>query len=295
MKIGVIYGGNSKEKEISLRSLENAENSLKKLNVEYEVFESSDINLHEKIIDKDLILNMIHGEYGEDGKIQGYLDLFNKKYTSSPSETCSVCFDKYLFYKLFYKKIKIPKIIKVNEYVDNPFDFPLVLKPRKGGSSKGVYIVHNKEDYNKYLKQNLEFFGDVLIQEYIEGREFTLSIIENKGKFIILPLLEIIPKNEFYDYIAKYTEGKSELKINKDIHKKYDNEFKNIFNILNDILTFRDMLRIDLIIKNNEIYILEVNTVPGMTKLSDLPFSAKAYGINFDDLIEIFINNHLQQ
>jgi len=293
LKIGVIYGGNSNEKEISLKSLENVDYSLKKLNIEYEVFESNDINLHKKIINKDLILNMIHGEYGEDGKLQGYLDLYNKKYTSSPAETCNVCFDKYLFYKLFSEKFKIPKIVKVNKYIENPFEFPLVLKPRKGGSSKGVYIIHNKEDYKKYLLENLENYGDVLIQEYIKGKEFTLSIIEKDGEFIILPLLEIIPKNEFYDYTAKYTEGKTKLKINRQVHKKYDVELKNIFNTLRDILFFRDMLRIDIIIKDEDIYVLEVNTVPGMTKLSDLPISAESYGINFDELINIFIKNHL--
>lgn len=293
MKIGVIYGGNSNEKEISIKSLENVEESLKNLNFEYEVFESTDNDLHEKIINKDIILNIIHGEYGEDGKLQGYLDIFNKKYTSSPAETCNICFDKYLFYNLFSKKFNIPKIIKTNKYIEAPFEFPLVLKPRRGGSSKGVYIIHNQPDYEKFLNENINKYGDILIQEYIKGKEYTLSIIEKNKDFIILPLLEIIPKNEFYDYSAKYTEGKTKLKINKIIHEEYKHELEEIFAKLNDILTFRDMLRIDIIIKNKKIYVLEVNTVPGMTTLSDLPISAKSKGINFDELIKIFIKNHM--
>lgn len=295
MNIGVIYGGNSNEKEISIKSLENVENSLKNTGYEYEKFESNDINLHEKIIDKDLILNIVHGEFGEDGKLQGYLDLYNKKYTSSPSETCNICFDKYLFYNLFSDKLNIPKLIKTDKYINPPFELPLILKPKKGGSSKGIYIIHNQDDYENYLKENLRKYGDVLIQKYIKGQEFTLSIIEKSGKFLILPLLEIKPLNEFYDYNAKYTEGKTKLEINKVIHNKYQDQLEKIFSTLNNVLDFRDMLRIDFILKDEQIYVLEVNTVPGLTKLSDLPISAKAFGIEFDDLIKIFIENHLNQ
>lgn len=295
MKIGVIYGGLSNEKEISLKSLENVEKSLINLGYDYEKFESNDIKLHEKLMNKDLILNLIHGEYGEDGKLQGYLDIFNKKYTSSPSETGNICFDKYLFYKIFSKKLNIPKLIKTDKYINPPFKFPLILKPRKGGSSKGTYIIHNQQEYEKYLNLNIKNFGDILIQKYVKGREFTLSIIEKSKKFIFLPLLEIKSKNEFYDYNAKYTEGKTDLIINKKIQKDYEKQIENIFITLNEVLTFRDMLRIDFILKDEKIYVLEVNTVPGLTKLSDLPISAKAYGIEFDDLIKIFIENHLNQ
>jgi D-alanine-D-alanine ligase len=295
LKIGIIYGGNSNEKEISIKSLENVENSLNNMGYNYEKFESNDKNLHEKIINKDLILNIVHGEFGEDGKLQGYLDLYNKKYTSSPSETCNICFDKYLFYNVFSEKLNIPKLIKTDKYINPPFEFPLILKPKKGGSSKGIYIVHNQKDYDNYLKENIRIYGDVLIQKYIKGKEFTLSIIEKSEKFIILPLLEIKPKNEFYDYNAKYTEGKTKLEINKIIHNKIQKHLENIFHTLKNILEFRDMLRIDFILKDEKIYVLEVNTVPGLTKLSDLPISAKAYGIEFDDLIKIFIENHSNQ
>jgi D-alanine-D-alanine ligase len=295
LKIGVIYGGNSNEKEISIKSLENVENSLKNLGHNYEKFESNDIQLHEKIINKDLILNIVHGEFGEDGKLQGYLDIFDKKYTSSPSETCNICFDKYLFYHLFSKKMNIPKLIKTDKYINPPFDFPLILKPRRGGSSKGIYIIHDQSNYKKYLKLNIDTFGDTLIQKYVKGREFTLSIIEKSGEFIILPLLEIIPKNEFYDYNAKYTEGKAKLTINHEVHKNYKKQIENIFLTLKEILSFRDMLRIDFIISEGKVHVLEVNTVPGLTKLSDLPISANAHGINFDNLINIFINNHIKQ
>jgi D-alanine-D-alanine ligase len=295
LNIGVIYGGNSNEKEISIKSLENVENSLNNMGYKYEKFESNDIKLHEKIIDKDLILNIVHGEFGEDGKLQGYLDLYNKKYTSSPSETCNICFDKYLFYNLFSDKLNIPKLIKTDKYINPPFELPLVLKPKKGGSSKGIYIVHNQKDYDNHLKENIRTYGDVLIQKYIRGQEFTLSIIEKSGEFIILPLLEIKPKNEFYDYNAKYTEGKTKLEINKTIHNKFKNKLENIFDTLNNVLDFRDMLRIDFILKDEQIYVLEVNTVPGLTKLSDLPISARAFGIEFDELINIFIENHLNQ
>jgi len=294
LKIGVIYGGNSNEKEISIKSLENVEKSLKNLGYNYEKFESNDIQLHEKIINKDLILNIVHGEFGEDGKLQGYLDIFDKKYTSSPSETCNICFDKYLFYNIFFEKLNIPKMIKTDKYINPPFDFPLILKPRRGGSSKGIYIIHDQSNYKKYLKINIDTFGDTLIQKYVKGREFTLSIIEKSGEFIILPLLEIIPKNEFYDYNAKYTEGKAKLTINHEVHKNYKKQIENIFFTLREVLYFRDMLRIDFIISEEKIYVLEVNTVPGLTKLSDLPISANAHGINFDKLINIFINNHIK-
>jgi D-alanine-D-alanine ligase len=185
-------------------------------------------------------------------------------------------------------------MIKTDKYINPPFDFPLILKPRRGGSSKGIYIIHDQSNYKKYLKINIDTFGDTLIQKYVKGREFTLSIIEKSGEFIILPLLEIIPKNEFYDYNAKYTEGKAKLTINHEVHKNYKKQIENIFFTLREVLYFRDMLRIDFIISEEKIYVLEVNTVPGLTKLSDLPISANAHGINFDKLINIFINNHIK-
>jgi D-alanine-D-alanine ligase len=291
MKIGVLVGGTSNEKEISYKSGKNVLDSLKKLGYECDFLDPSDFNFLEKVKNFDFFMNIIHGYLGEDGRIQSFLEILNKRYSFSSPEACNITFDKHFFKEIFKENFKMPDSILTDKIIEPPFEFPFILKPRRGGSSKGVHIIHTNQEYEIILKKELEEYKEIIIQQYVKGREITISLIEQQGEFIILPLLELIPKKEFYDYEAKYTNGMTIFKIIENPEKWLEEKTKNIANIITSKIKFRDMLRIDAIIKDEEVYVLETNVIPGLTDLSDLPMSAKAAGVSFEELMKIFIKN----
>ncbi|GAB6188580.1 D-alanine--D-alanine ligase [Marinitoga arctica] len=293
--IALIYGGNSNERDISILSANNVEMALIKLG--YTVFKYDLKYDFDKFLDEykniHLVFNVVHGFEGEDGTLQKILEKLNVKYIGSNSLVSQNTFDKLVFMQNIEKDFSIPKYIATKKYINPPFDFPLIIKPRKSGSSLGIHICHNFEEYNKYLNEELNIYNEMIIQEYIKGKEISVSIIEKNKVPIVLPILEIKPKKEFYDFEAKYTEGMTDFeipaRINKKIEKKIKKDFKQIY--LN--IGLKDFARIDAIIKGNDYYILEANTVPGLTELSDLPQSAYAYGFSFEELIDILIKNNL--
>ncbi|KAF2955765.1 D-alanine--D-alanine ligase [Marinitoga sp. 38H-ov] len=293
--IGLIYGGNSNEREISILSAQNVEVALKDLG--YNIFKydlKTEFNIFLKEYNKiDLVFNVVHGYEGEDGQLQKKLEDLNIKYIGSNSIVSKLTFDKLLFSKTIENNFSVPKYINVEKYIEPPFQFPLIIKPRKSGSSLGIHICHNLKEYEFFLKKELEIYNEMIIQEYIKGREISVSIIEKNSETIVLPILEIKPKKEFYDYEAKYTDGLTDFevpaKLDKRLEKKIITDFEKIFKKIG----LKDFARIDAIIRENEYYILEANTVPGLTKLSDLPQSAYAYGLTFNNLIDILIKNNL--
>ncbi|APT75948.1 hypothetical protein LN42_05805 [Marinitoga sp. 1137] len=295
-KIALIYGGNSNEREVSIRSAKNIAMAIVKngyslckydLKTDWERF----VNEY-KIA--DLVFNIVHGYEGEDGTLQRKLEKLGIEYIGSDSNTSEKTFDKWAFIQSIKKDFSVPKSFLTDKYIEPPLDFPLIIKPRKSGSSLGIHICHNLDEYNKFLKEELQNFGEIIIQEYIKGREISVSIIQKNDETLVLPILEIKPKNEFYDYEAKYTEGYTDFevpaKLEKDLEEKIIKDFKKLFLMMN----IRDFCRIDAIIKNDKYYILEINTIPGMTELSDLPQSAAAYGLSFEELVDILIKNHLK-
>lgn len=293
--IGLIYGGNSNERDISILSAKNVENSLHLLG--YNVFKYDLKYDFERFLleyhNIDLVFNVVHGFEGEDGTLQKKLENLGIKYIGSNSLVSQNTFDKLIFMRSIEKDFPVPKYIITEKYIKPPFEFPLIIKPRKSGSSLGIHICHNIEEYKKYLILELNVYKEMIIQKYIKGREISVSIIEKNGKIIVLPILEIKPKKEFYDYEAKYTEGLTDFevpaKLNKRLEEKIKSDFKKIF----ENIGLKDFARIDAIIKGNDYFILEANTVPGLTKLSDLPQSAYAYGISFEKLIDILIKNNI--
>ncbi|SHE28727.1 D-alanine-D-alanine ligase [Marinitoga hydrogenitolerans DSM 16785] len=293
--IALIYGGNSNEREISKLSAKNVEKALKKLNyavLKYDLKNEFDkfLAIYQKI---DLVFNVVHGFEGEDGTLQKKLEELNIKYVGSNSIVSKNTFDKLTFIKNIEDNFYVPKYYSTTKYINPPFSFPLIIKPRKSGSSLGIHICHNLDEYKKHLNEELKTYGEIIIQEFINGREISVSIIEINKKIIVLPILEIKPKKEFYDFEAKYTEGMTDFEVPAKINKKLENkiimDFKKIFKTIG----LKDFARIDAIIKDNKYYILEANTIPGLTKLSDLPQSAKAYGLSFERLIDILIKNNL--
>ncbi len=293
MKIGILVGGPSNESEISYLSGNNVLNSLKRLGYSSFLMDPRDKDFIEKIDLCDLVFNLIHGAIGEDWKIQGLLDLKGKKYTCSGVSVCSSTYDKYVFHNLFKDVIKCPETYLTKDLISEPFDYPFVIKPRSSGSSKGVHIIHSHMQYLQAMEQELKIYGQMLIQQYIKAREITVSVLQNRSDYEILPILELRPKNEFYDYEAKYTDGMTEFIVPANLNSTEMESIEKACKTITSVLDLKDMFRIDGLIWKNSFYVLEVNTVPGMTNLSDLPQSAYAKGMTFDQIVDTIIKNHI--
>jgi len=290
LKIALLYGGTSSEREISIKSGKAVENALKELNLEYRVFDPVE---REKFIKEiveykpDIVFNVLHGKGGEDGVIQGVLEFLGFKHTSSSVKTSSITMDKD-FTKRILKTYNIPmanwEVIKSYEDIEKlDFSkFPKVLKPAEEGSSIGVSIVKNKSELIDALDELFKFNQKILVEDFIKGREITVGVINGKP----LDIIEIKVKDGFYDYENKYFSSSTEYicpaQIEKDIYKYIQNLSLEIYNILE----CEGAVRIDYILgEDNKPYFLEVNTIPGLTDHSLLPKAAEKEGIDFKELV----------
>ena len=293
-KIMLIYGGISSEREISIISSEGIYNSLLRNN--YEVIKiDADELLEQKIneIKPDVIFNALHGYWGEDGQVQRIIEKSKVPYTHSGVNSSEVAMDKYsageefINNKILYPKTKLIYFNELENY--NQSKFPFVLKPRNDGSSVGVSIIKNNSDKEKYIKRNSNF-SEVLVQEFIKGKEIQVAIIGDKA----IGSIEIVPKNEFYDYESKYFDsGETQHILPPRISKKEKELVEKIALQAHKLLKCKGISRSDFILdeNNKEFYLLELNTQPGMTPTSLVPEIAKAEGIDFDKLINWILND----
>ncbi len=291
MKIGVLYGGWSREREVSIRSGKNVADALRKKGydvVEIDVNRNLPVVLKEKAIEFAYI--MLHGSPGEDGTIQGLLEIMRIGYTGSGVKASACAIDKITTKKIFLASgVNTPRFLipeenlqKFAQTIPRKLGFPIVVKPRYEGSSIGVNIIKAPDKLLSTIKETMDKFGDVLLEEYIEGKDITVSIVGNRA----LPILELVPKNEFYDYEAKYTKGKTEFIIPARLDDNLTKIVKNLALKAYNAIECADFGRVDMRLRENEPYVLEVNTIPGMTEISDLPAQAKADGIPYEDLVE---------
>lgn len=310
INLAVLMGGVSSEHEISLISGQNVFESLdrKKYRVKSIVISKKGewlVSGRKMTIDKALkginvVFNALHGEYGEDGRIQGLLDCFGVKYTGSGVLSSALGMDKIKSRELFrFHGLFVPEYIVIEKKSDySTFDFKKlgekpVVKPAFLGSSVGVSIVNNRKDLNNAIDKAFEKCEKVIVEEYINGREMTCGIIDNfKGqKYFALPVTEIIPPpGRFFDYQVKYDGSTQEItpaKIDRELAIKIQEIAKKAHHILN----CGGYSRADFIVRGNKVYILEVNTLPGLTKESLLPKAAKEIGIEFSELLDIIIHN----
>lgn len=293
MKVAVLYGGLSREREISIKSGKRVAEALKKKHevTLFDVNENFIYKLNE-LKKFDAIFVALHGQFGEDGTVQGILEYIGVPYTGSGVTASSICFDKLLSYELLKDKICVPKysvITKPTKY--SPYGFPCFIKPRKEGSSIGSHICHNEEELFKYSNMELKLYEDMILMEYIKGRELTVSIIEMEGKPKALPILELKPKKEFYDFEAKYTKGLTEFIIPAPLSGEEEEKVISSSLKAYSILGCSSFGRVDGILKDGKFYFLELNSIPGLTETSDLPASAKAYGLSFEELVEIILKS----
>ena len=296
MKVGVIMGGNSSEREISLLT---GEEIYKGLNREkYEVIKidiTTEDGFIAKVKDIDFAFIALHGSFGEDGKIQAILENLKIPYSGCGVLSSALCMDKNLSKKLFkVENISTPRWVTVNNInfdysTISELGFPLVVKPNSGGSSKGTFIVKSEEELRKAVLESLIYDNEVLIEEYIKGEEVTCSLLNGN----ILPVLSIIPKDEFFNFSSKYDNGGAEeivVSLPEDVYK----EVTRISEICWNTFKLKTYARIDMIIKQGKIYVLEINTLPGLTPNSLFPKSAQAYGLSFTKLLDEIIKYSLE-
>jgi len=291
-RILILSGGISKERLISLDTGMQVAKELKKNGYETKICEP-DKNL-EKNINKfkpKVIFNALHGQFGEDGYIQTILEQYKIPYTHSGVIASSIAMDKEVSKKIFIKnKIITPKFIKYSynkknldliRFIENKLKFPVVVKPINEGSSVNVFIC-TKKNIIKILN-SMKSYKQVMIEEFISGREIQVAIMGNKK----LGAIELKPKRKFYDYQAKYnTNAKTQHIIPVELSKNKLDEVKNIALKAHKLIGCRGITRSDFKFYKNKFYLLEINTQPGMTKLSLVPEIAAYNGINFKELIE---------
>ena len=290
-RILIISGGISKERLISLDTGLQVANELKKNGYKVKICEpNKELSKNIKKFNPNVIFNALHGQFGEDGFIQSILEGFKIPYTHSGVLASSIAMDKEISKKIFLKnKILTPKsfvysfnLIKEEliNLIEKKLKFPVVVKPKNEGSSVNVYIC-TKKNIKKVL-YSMESYGQVMIEEYIAGREIQVAIMGNKK----LGAIELKPKRKFYDYQAKYnTKAKTEHIIPVKLTKKKLNEVLNIALKAHQIIGCRGVTRSDFKFFNGKFYLLEINTQPGMTKLSLVPEIASYSGISFINLI----------
>ena len=294
-KILILAGGYSNEREISLITARSVTRELKK-NKKYKLLTIEPNGYFIKKLKKfrpKLVLNLLHGRYGEDGYIQSILESEKVKYTHSGVLSSSLAIDKEISKKIFIKnKILTPSYFKfifkkntnyknIIKKIEKKLKFPVVLKPINEGSSVGVYITNKKNFIYNLLK--LEKFKEILIEKYIPGREIQAAVLGNKK----LGIIELKPKRKFYDYKAKYSaSAKTEHIIPVDITHKNYNKINSLAMKAHKLLKCRGVSRSDFRFYKNKFYLLELNTQPGMTSLSLVPEIANYNNISFIQLIE---------
>ena len=288
MKVIVVCGGNSAEKEISVKSGLSIFSSIKRKYKSEIIFLKNDysiIDQHYK--NGDIIFNALHGGYGEDGTIQSFFEKRNYKFIGSGSKSCKIAMDKSKC-KTFAKKIGIPvpfsRVYNQDPSVIDDFNQSFIIKPNCEGSSIGFKNNLTKIQALKFLLKNKQ--KKMMIEELIIGKEITVSVLGGQ----VLPIIEIVPKNGIYDYKSKYTNGLTSYNVpaDLDLDVKLHIQDKTI-QLFNEI-GCKDYARFDYILNNeNEPFFLEVNTYPGMTKMSLFPMAAASLNIDFGSLINRLI------
>lgn len=242
----------------------------------------------------DIVFLALHGENGENGKVQAAFDLFHIRYTGTDYVSSALAMDKLLTKKMFrYHDIPTPNEIRVcGEMSAAEVSYPCVVKVADGGSSVGVYMVNNEKEYRDALEDAAHFGGDILVEDYIKGREFTVCVFDNKA----LPVVEIAPKEGFYDYKNKYQAGNTVETCPAQLSAEKTAQLQDIAVRAYEALGISTYARFDFMMdENGQFYCLEGNTLPGMTPTSLIPQEAAAIGVDFPDLCEWIMQSSLKK
>ncbi len=292
-KVALIYGGNSSEREISIKSGKQVEKALKELGYQIQVFDPIEPEKFIKEIkefEPDKAFIVLHGKGGEDGTIQGVLDFLNIPYTGSGVKASAVAMDKALTKDILKShNIPVPEgivLFNKDQLNTQQIKLPAVVKANSEGSSIGVYIVKTKEELIEAVEKAFQLDNKVIIEQFIEGRELTVGVLNGKP----LEIVEIIVKEGFYDFENKYISDQIEYVCPAKIDQKVYKTMQELALYGYNIIGCKGAVRVDFMLdKEMRPYVLEINTIPGMTDHSLLPKAAKASGINFHQLVEAIL------
>lgn len=299
MKVGVIMGGISSEREISLKSGNSVVENIDKN--KYEVIPIV-IDKKEDIINKvkgiDFALLALHGQFGEDGTVQAVLQTLGIPYSGCGPLSSAACMDKDMTKSLLQAEgirtapwINLRSWDEINYEDIKKLGYPVVVKPTHGGSSVATFIIKEEKEIENAVKEAFKWDNEVMIEKFIKGDEITCPVMGRE----MFPVVAIKPHAEFFDYTAKYADGGSDefvIELEKSLHKEVERMALYTYRALKCSV----YARIDMIITEGGIpYILEVNTLPGMTKASLFPKSAAGRGIDFSGLIDLIIENSIKE
>ncbi len=297
-KIAVLCGGMSSEREISLRSGKNCLGALHRLG--YKNAEIVDVtpNVMNDLKGFEYAYNTLHGKYGEDGCIQGVLEIMKIPYTGCGVMASAICMNKE-FTKRVLKNTNV-NLIKSAYVLPNEdpvkkvqdLEYPLMVKPVSEGSSYGMSKVICDGELYDAVKEARKYNNEVLIEEFIDGFFVTVGVLEKDDKAFATEILEIRTKTDWYDFDAKYTKGLSEFIVPATGLSKEASEItKQMAVEAHNACGCSGVSRVDFMVKDDKPYFLEINTNPGMTDTSDLPAQAKACGIDYDNLVLMILNS----
>lgn len=305
LRLALIAGGKSGEREVSLKGAAEVAKVLDPQKYDVKRYDpATDLSkLAAEADSLDVAFILLHGPFGEDGTVQGFLDLLDIPYQGSGVLGSAIAMDKNLA-KILYRNagLKVPEwYMAAKDDIDNPskilghLGLPLVIKPANQGSSLGMTIARSEEDIAEGLKKAFAIDHKVMVEEFISGREITGGVIGNDA-LTALPLVEIIPGDEyeFFDYEAKYQPGATKEICPAELGDPLTVRAQNCALAAHRALQLRGYSRTDMIINNDDIYILETNTIPGMTPTSLLPQAAAAAGLDFSALLDRLIELALE-
>lgn len=301
MKVGVIMGGVSSEKQVSIMTGQEMITHLDKNKYEIVpiILENKEdfVGLVEKVKNLDIALLALHGKFGEDGTIQGALETMGVPYTGSGVLSSSLCMDKNLSKKIIrFEGVQTADWLHFSNGEELQIDeldkmgFPLVVKPNSGGSSVGVKIVYDKDSLMSAIEEVFKWDEEVIIEQYISGDEITVSILDGK----LLPVISIRHQGEFFDYTSKYDDAatiEEVVQLPSAIQQRVALAAMKCYQSLKCSV----YARVDMMIKDGIPYVMEVNTLPGMTKNSLLPKSAQGAGIPYPKLLDLIIEHSLKK
>lgn len=302
VKVAVLCGGNSAEREISLKSGRNVFSALRRKGWDVDLLEIQSFDgLPQRLRPYTVVFNILHGGPGEDGTVQLLLELMGKGYVGSGPLASALAMDKVEAKKAFQGKgLPTPPWVLYGEDRETFFlrakelGFPLVLKPRREGSSVGVKIVRKEEELASQVQDMAQGFSEFFAEKYTPGREITAAILDRGEGPEVLPLVELRPKREFFDWVAKYTPGECEVLCPAPLPPEVERRVREVAREAYLLLGCGDLARVDLRVdETGAPYLLEINTLPGMTELSLFPRAAAAAGIAYDELVDLLVRRAL--
>lgn len=291
-KVAVLYGGLSAEREVSLRSGAAAAKALQEAGFTDVTLIDAGHDLPARLLElkPDVCFNSLHGTFGEDGRIQGMLELMGIPCTGSDSQSSTIAFDKLLSKVIFaLNNVPTPEYVQLTRETEAPF-LPCVIKPCRQGSTIGITVAKTEEEFEKGKKEAFEYDERVIAERFINGKELTIGILSSK----VLPIIWIRPKSGFYDYQSKYTKGATEYVFETEMTEDEDRLIKSTALQAFESLGCASYGRVDIMYDGKTPWVLEINTLPGLTETSLLPQAAAKTGISFPELVTAMIGDALR-